>query len=339
MPKDPQINFWMGELYERSAKLTRAWSRYVQAVLTDSPPAGALRGLDRLNRDPGFRASFSMADAEQLLEGRTIEFHPPGRFENEASATPVRLVELFSCIDHEATLAPELAFAALAEYYANAPVSFVQYHPGTPEPDPLASDCAKARAAFYGVETTPAAIFGGTNAIRDGGSDRDIDRLYRAYKAASLSGAAAMQPWRIRSHATVADGSIRGRVELSGPKAPDDLRLHLLLCEEAVMAVGANQVILHRHVARAAISPSDGFRVPEQPGTRTFEIVADTAAVGAALEKTIKNMEEQEEIEFLMRPTYVDARGCNVVAILQSNTTRKVLAADILNVQPAEDQP
>ncbi|MGB9626954.1 MAG: hypothetical protein ACPMAQ_19035, partial [Phycisphaerae bacterium] len=88
IPRDPFVNLWLGELYEQSGQLMRAWSRYAQSAISENPPPEAMTGLDRLNRDPAFRASFTMADAEQLLEGRIAEFHPAGRYAEEVLATP-----------------------------------------------------------------------------------------------------------------------------------------------------------------------------------------------------------------------------------------------------------
>ena len=42
-------------------------------MVADDPPMAAIEGLNRLNRDPAFRASFTMDDAEQLLEGRVLD--------------------------------------------------------------------------------------------------------------------------------------------------------------------------------------------------------------------------------------------------------------------------
>jgi hypothetical protein len=156
IPKDAYVNLWLGELYEKSGQLTRAWSRYVQSALSEKAPPEAMAGLDRLNRSATFRASFTMADAEQLLEGRVSEFHPTVKYgeapASQASSVPatraanagegneqgsrrgaeaqrdggkspamprghVRLVELFACVDHPLTQGPELAFDGLREYF------------------------------------------------------------------------------------------------------------------------------------------------------------------------------------------------------------------------------
>jgi hypothetical protein len=343
MPKDPQVNFWMGEFYERSGRPMRAWSRFAQAVLTDDEvPPGALLGLDRLNRDAAFRASFSMSDAEELLEGRTLEFHPADRFEADAREKPtghVRLVELFSCVDLPDTTAPELAFRGLAEYFGDAGVSFVQYHLAAPATDPLVTDVSEARARFYGVTEAPAAIFDGETSVGAGGSARDIDAVYRAYRTAALPETAIESPWQVAGRATVSGGAITGMIELTGPQAGADLRLHVLLCERLVMAPSANGVLMHYQVARAAATPAEGLAVPETGGTRRFPVKIRLAELAEALETALKRDEEAKNVKYQVRPTFVDPSACNVVAFLQDRSSRKVYAAVTVDVSAAPQEP
>jgi hypothetical protein len=343
MPKDPQVNFWMGILYERSGRPMRAWSRFVQAVLTDDEvPPGALLGLDRLNRDPAFRASFGMTEAEELLEGRVLEFHPADRFEpveNGGAAGPVRLVELFTCVDQPETAAAELALRGLAEYFGEAGVSFVQYHLAQPTTDPLVTDAAETRARFYEIAQGPAARFDGGTAVDAGGSDKEIDAVYRLYKAAALPGSPAESAWQLTGHAAVSGDAITGGIDLVGPQGSSDLRLHVVLCERVVMAPSANGVLMHYQVARAAVTPAEGLAVRPSGGTRHVPVEVRLPALSESLEATLKRDEEAKGVEYRVRPTYIDAAACNLVAFLQHHTTREVLAAVTVNVSSAVPEP
>lgn len=338
MPRDPDVNLWMGEFYERSGKLTRAWSRYVQAMIADDPPPAALEGLNRLNRDPAFRASFTMEDAEQLLEGRMLEFHAPERFraaDGDEAVGHVQLVELFSCVDHAPTLAPELAFAGLAEFYSDTDVAFVEYHVAMPDTDPLVSAVGATRAAFYEVPSAPMALFDGGRAVTDGGADRDIHRLYQAYQAASHLRPPPRREWSVAVSAARVGDEIDTTVVVVGPEAAaKPVRVFALLCEKGVMARGANGVVLHRHVARAWLSPSEGWPVEAGGTRRTYTARADVGAVSDELEQLLGAAEATMGVEFLMRPTYVDASACRVVAMVQDGQTRRVLAACAADVQP-----
>jgi hypothetical protein len=298
--------------------------------------------LDRLNRDVEFRASFSMQDAAQLLEGCIEEFHPAARYRTNASqeGPPVRLVELFTCIDHAPTMAAELAFGGLGEYLDATEVAFIEYHVPVPEPDPLVSAVAQERLAFYGPDATPTAYFDGLHPVTSGGSERNVDGLFSEYRsAADTSADAGTQPWRIEGQIALFGKEIRGEIALNGPTGGDGLALHAVLCEQIVMVPGANGLLLHRHVARAGLSPPSGFEVSISAGRRVFSVAADTSHIANDLEQVLTAMETEHKIRFIMRPTYVDGRACVVVALLQDHRTKHVLAARVLPMQAGEGSP
>jgi len=378
IPRDPFVNLWLGELYEQSGQLMRAWSRYAQSAISENPPPEAMTGLDRLNRNPAFRASFTMADAEQLLEGRIAEFHPAERYGEESSPTPptrptattpvapgrtVRLVELFSCVDHPQTRAPEMAFAGLREYFepanadeiaalpasgatpatqpaasetpASAPtVALIEYHLAAPETDPLICGASVSRAAFYGIREAPVACFDGGRPNTDGGTDKDVEKIFAAYKAACLSPEGRDAAWRINGRVSLLGDEIHGAIQVRGGAGGESLRLHAMLCEKILMAPAANGLLLHRMVARAALSPDGGFPVASGEGEQVFDIRANVKQVGEALEQLIAGLEKERNVKFLMRPTYVDGGACVVVAFLQNMQSKEVLAASAFDVVP-----
>ena len=330
LPRDPLVNLWLGELYERTGKATRAWSRFVQAAISDNAPADAFRGLDRLNRDAAFRAGFSMSDAEQLLEGRVPAFHPADRFGADGKtqeAKPVRLVELFTCVDHAATAAPELAFEGLQQYFDGDEVVCVQYHLASPAAEPLVSRASSSRASFYQTTTAPAAFFDGNGPRMDAGDEKKTAQVYAAYKSAALARKAGDSAWQVTGRVAFAGGKFTGKIEVQGPDAGGSLRLHAILCERLVMLPAANGIVLHRSVARASLSPEGGFELTAQAGVRRLEIAAALATVSEELEKGISTLETEKELRFLMRPSFVDPAACVVVTIVQDANTREVLAA------------
>jgi len=362
IPRDPFVNLWLGELYEQSGQLMRAWSRYAQSAISENPPPEAMTGLDRLNRNPTFRASFTMTDAEQLLEGRIAEFHPAGRYEEEMSSTAptrptattpvapgrtVRLVELFSCVDHPQTRAPEMAFAGLREYFepanadgivgvpASAPrVALIEYHLAAPETDPLVCGASASRATFYGIREAPVACFDGGRPNTDGGTDKDVEKIFSAYKATCLSPEGGDAGWRISGRASLLGDEIHGAIQVRGGSGAEALRLHAMLCEKILMTPGANGLLLHRMVARAALSPDDGFPVASGKEEQVFDIRANVKQVGEALEQMITRLEKERNVKFLMRPVYVDGGACVVVTFLQNMRSKEVLAASAFDVVP-----
>jgi hypothetical protein len=331
LPRDPAMNMWMGELYEKMGKRTRAWSRFLTSAISDEPPEGAMKGLDRLNRDPEFRAGFTMLDAEQLIEGRVPEFHADRRIEEtEDAGKAVRLVELFTCLDHPPTQAAELAFGALGEYLADADAALIEYHLDTPATDPLTTEVGRSRAAMYGVEAPPAALFDGGGLVGVGGEEAEAGTVFEAYRAAAVRDPASPSI-SLEGSLGVSGQVISGRVTLRGMGAgvPASARLHLVLCERAVMVPGGNGLVLHRYVARAGLSPAGGFEISRANAVRPVEFSASLDEVSRSIAAGIEKMETDGKIQFATRPTYIDPRFVSVVAILQDSSDHKVLAARV----------
>ncbi len=351
LPRDPKVSLWMGELYERMGKKARAWSRFMQAATDRNPPAEAFEGLDRLNHDPQFRATFTMAEAEQLLEGRAPEYHPSTRFADEAAAQngakrggPVPLVELLPCSEHPPTQTAEMALAALGEYFDGQPPVLIQYHVAWPALDPLAAPVGKSRAEFYNAQLAPVTVFGGTNVIRGGqkscGQAGNPAKIFETYKQACFESAdaksnAAGSGWKIEGRLERRKSIISGSVNVLAPKTGGDYRLHLILCESPLMVPGANQLVIRRNVARRALSPPEGLLVKLSAGKSKLEfpVDVDLVEVGKRITKEIATMEEEGEITFVMRPDYIDAGAVSIVAFLQDAKTKAVVSATRLEAQ------
>lgn len=299
LPRDPQVNLWLGELYEAMKKPTRAWSRYLQATLAKDAPLEAYIGLGRLNRDPVFRDRFSMRDAAELLEGRIETFHPKRHYIQEKKEFPqhVKLVELFTNIDDtEETHAAEAALDAIGEYFdietAKEPVAVLEYHIKAAKPDPLAVPFSQARADFYTVVDAPVAVFDGTESSYDYGKPEEIVPVYEAYIELARSKAKCVAPKVTLSGKVKRDKrQLTGKIvvrKFSGrtgttvlkqgddpkkddPKKDDskkkvdsvrslnDSTLHVVVCESVVMVPGGNGRVLHRYVVRGSLTPDDGL--------------------------------------------------------------------------------
>jgi tetratricopeptide (TPR) repeat protein len=328
LPRDPAVNIWLGEYYEKAGKPARAWSRFVQAALADEPPSGAFEGLDRLNNDAAFRQTFSMLDAEQLLEGRTVDFHTAERHAGP-DAPPAQLVELFSCVDNPQTTAAELAFGVLAEYYAGTGVVLLQYHLANPAVDPLVSPAANQRAVFYGVRGTPALLVDGAMVSTNGGKDTDAPALFASYRDACQAVTPPAERLGLAGSLALEGDVVRGAMALSG-ELPAGAVLHLLWCEDLVMSPGANGLVLHRYIVRGSLTPVAGLALDGGKASIEYSL----ADLSEGIEKTLSAIEQANDITFLMRPTYIDRQLSRVAAIVQVPQTRQVLAAKFLELSP-----
>lgn len=336
LPRDPTVNFWLGQLYERMGKPTRAWSRYLEAAIAREPVPDAFIGLDRLSRDPDFRATFCMADAADLLEGRVPEFHPATRFVRTASpgqVPAVRLVETFVSLNHPPTMAAELAFEGLREYFAGTDVVFIAYHVAIPEHDPLVSTLCVSRGITLGVESTPTTFFDGRKPVTAEGDDSVAPEVFAAYKSAAEAGHRAESAWRLDGTVAFQQGEIRGRMELDGPAATGDVRLVVALCEKLVLAPGKNGIVLHRNVVRHGFSPPDGYSVSAAAGRRVFDFSLVVKQFMDDLAQRLTQFQETGGESVTVRPTYVDPAACQVAAFALDADSGAILAAKMIDVQ------
>ena len=329
LPRDPQINLWMGELYEKMGKPTRAWSRYVQALLADESLVKAQRGLDRLHHDPSFGRRFGGIDAIQLLEGRVPAFQPSRRCpdpDGNLVKCSGQLVELFTSVDVADTAAAELALQGLAHYMKGIPLHVIQYHHAGAQADPLATLIGAARAARYDVNETPVAMFGGQRPLDGGGSVADVAMLFDEYQfAAELLDWERVAP-RLSGEARLKDGVLSVTLRVEGIGEMRGLRAFAIVCASAVVLPGANGVFLHRHVARHALTPAEGLVLePAAKGTEAaLKVTQDE--VDAVLTRHVKQVEQTHEVEFHMRPTRVQLDDCYVIAFLQRDESDAVEA-------------
>ncbi len=337
MPRDPWVNYWMGVLYERMDKRKRAWSRYLQALLDKEAPQEAMVSLGRLHNDRSFRADFSMDSAQQLLEGRTIEYHCHQRYSAQRDGDggkAVRLVEMFTCIDQPTTQAAELGFNGLYEYFENEPVVLVSYHLCTPSPDPLTSEVGQARQGFYDLNDVPMVAVNGTTMVADGGDEGLADRIFTRYKQVCLDQEQSQEQWRIQAEPVLAEDQLGGEILIDGPATANEHRLFVFLCEKLVLAVGGNGILLHRNVCRYNLSPTEGWVLPADQGHHRFALKSSLTDISEAVRKQILALEEQFSVQFHSRPDYIEPEQLMVVVFVQDANDKTVKAAAAFDLRP-----
>ncbi|MCA8962683.1 MAG: hypothetical protein KDC38_19300, partial [Planctomycetes bacterium] len=158
LPEDGRINLQLGRFYEREGRFNRAYSRYVQAVITPEAGPQALDGLERVHakvaEEEGEPAEMMSVDTvARLIAGKTLNFGAATKFKatEDNASNRVVLLELFTNAHARGTLAGELAWDGLVSHFTYDHVAFVSYHLEQPELDPLAvplADFAAKRASI-----------------------------------------------------------------------------------------------------------------------------------------------------------------------------------------------
>jgi len=162
-----------------------------------------------------------------------------------------------------------------------------------------------------------------------------VPEVYAELREAAVLEEPEPSPWTIAGAAVRDGATVRANIEIAGPDDAGNVRLHLVLCERAVLAQCYNLILQHRYVARQGLSPAEGLPVATAED-RKRSIEVDTVALSEMLAVRLATPKTDPPLQ--PKPTYVDAGACIVVAILQDSETKKVVAARMLAVpQPPED--
>ncbi|HHH76025.1 MAG TPA: hypothetical protein ENL03_03250 [Phycisphaerae bacterium] len=345
VPKNYYTNLWLGYYYQLSGANVRAWARYFQAFMVTNDSRQrilAITPLCRLNNDPAFREGFTTQDAIELFEGRLPgEYHPIERYTREKDKFPghARLVEMFINSASYSSSGAQLAGQGLSEYFGRANVICVEYHIG--EKTLLADGRSNQRMKFYEANGY-SAVLDGTNAftgidefsgpdeikMKTGNGEPSVGvarvRIFPALREDSIEAQPRQDPkWSIEGTPRRDGASISGTLEIKGPILPTSARLHVLLCESAIMAFEGNSLMFHRNVVRAVLSPSGGQALGSDKANRGFEIKADTVKISAARTSALA---EQAAKRPWPAPTYIDRRTVQLVAFVQDMETKEILA-------------
>jgi hypothetical protein len=247
----------------------------------------------------------------------------PGR---KAKSDRVVLVELFTGAECLPCVAADLAFDAVGKTYKPSEVVLLQYHIHTPGPDALTCPDSEARASFYedAIRGIPTALFNGRPAAGGGGSRDDalekyedyvevVDRLLEEPAKAALKVAATRKDGKI---------SITAEVEKLGVTG-DDVRLRVVLIEEAVAYKGGNGMATHRHVVRAMPGGADGVVLNEKSAKKTFTV--DVEDLRKKQKAYLDKVHERRPFPNKERP--IELKKLKVVALIQNDKGGEVIQA------------
>ncbi len=314
LPRDGMINLRLGKLYEKKGMLERAWSRFLQAAITEEGGPGGLEGMKRLADKKGVRTPYDVDEMEKLLEGRVPAYQPASTYAPEDGKRPTRtvLAELFTAVGGRACPGADLAFEGMAVHFAHGEVAVLQHHLMAP----LSSPAALRRAQRLGVRGVPRVILDARVPVaRVGGPPEKAAREFRKVIRAVEERLKSATPWTLDVTGKVDKGKVSVSVTVKGPEV-EDFRLRLFLCEKTVMFPGRNKMVLHRYVTRFDMARG-GIPIPSAAGARTLTRDVSLSQVMDELDDHLDAVEDRENMEFPLRPTEVAPRQVAVVAILE----------------------
>ncbi len=256
-----------------------------------------------------------------------IAFVTPKPFAGrKAKSDRVVLVELFTGAQCPPCVAADLAFDALEKTYKPTEVVLLQYHLHIPGPDPLTNADTVAREAFYGkaVRATPTVFFNGRPGAKGGGSFANSQGKYEEFQTLINPLLEMPAPVKLKATATLKDGKIQIKADVSDLQKPsDDIKLRLVLVEEEVAYQGSNKLPSHHHVVRSFPGGSAGTVLKEKMATK--EVTVDIAELRKQLKDYLDKAAAAEPFPKPDRP--LELKKLHVVAFVQDDESGEILQA------------
>ena len=287
LPEDGLINLNLARFYERSGRLRRAYSRYVQAVIQPESGPQALEGLERLQAKMPGGERYSVDLVERLIGGKILTFGTANKFKPDAenATNRVVLLEFFTNAHLEAALGGELGNEGILSHFPRTHVAALSYHLPQPQLDPLVNELALHTAQRRGVDKPTVHVFDGLEQGPGAARSDQKELVYGALREKILAQLKRPSPWTFALEATVEGDVVSGVLRVQGPER-EGLQLQIVLAERGVLFPGKSKVVIHRMLARGLLTdaldgvawrPKDG--VMEIPFRRSL---AEISKVNAA---------------------------------------------------------
>lgn len=338
LPEDGRINYDLGRFYEAQGRPRRAYSRYIQAVITPEAGGLAIEALQRVQpliaAEEDGDGTFSVDTIERMIAGKVRNFGAASTFEatEEQPFNRVVLAEFFTNghlgnEERGGAIGGALGFEGLISHFQGGEVAFLEYHLPAPRPDALCSSVARARAERLGIDEPTVIVLDGAAGSPGAGKWRDAEAIYGRARGTILDRMRTESNYEVDIAARLEDGMVIGDVIVYGDDE-DGLSLQVVLAEKGVLYPGSSGVVVHRYVARGSL-------IDEDEG-----VPVDMSEVGPSFpfERTLQSFEE-EQLAFLESleaeglgnapriSTSVDPDQVRVVAFLFSERTGRVLAS------------
>lgn len=330
LPGDGPINLDLGRYYESQGRHRRAFSRYVQAVMSpDSGPA-ALEAMARVQAQLDPEEPFGVELVERLIAGKVRNFGSATRFvaSETTPANKTVLIEHFTNawlgdVDRGA-IGGALAFEGLLSHYQDAPVVLLSHHLPAPRVDSLCTSFAEKRAQRFGIDQPVLHLVDGRSGQPGAGRHRDAEGIFGRVRGATNAALAGPGEFELELEASLAGEELAVRVDALGPTEADR-RIVVVLAERGVLYPGSTGVVVHRHVVRAELT--DGG-VPWDPvdGFQELELSANLSELEARQERHLDELAEQgvgSTVRVSMRP---EPSQLFAVAWVEDSRTGHVLA-------------
>ncbi len=261
MPEDGMVNLNLGRFYEAQGRFPRAFSRYLHAAIKPDSGPQAVEGLARVGAQIPKGEGYTVDVIEKMIGGKVRSFGAANRFEpgEENTTNRVALVEFFTNSflgdGSKGAIGGALGNEGLTSHFAPEQVAFLSYHLPHQELDPLINELGQFTAKQLGVRGPWVHRVDGFHEGSGAGRWSDAEGVYNEVRKIVLERLTEPSDYEFELTATVLDGVAKGELIVRG-EARKGARVQVVLAEKGVLFPGKTEVIVHRYLARAALTES-----------------------------------------------------------------------------------
>lgn len=268
----------------------------------------------------------SLEGFEVRLESkqREIPFRPAKFKPTQEWRGKTVLAELFTGSECPPCAAVDIGFDGLIEAYGQDQLVVLEYHLPIPRPDPIMNAATRARAIYYGVNSTPTTYIDGEKKLAGGGPRSKAKEKFDEY-ATEINSRMYEIP--------------KVQVKVSAKRSGDDILItptfdkelsgadyNLVLVEEEVNYAGGNGILFHKKVVRDFKT----FMPGEVKNKGLIFNILDAENAGAG-----RLAEYEKELDFSFKEKHfeIDRTRLQVVFFVQDKSSHKVFNASVCAVE------
>lgn len=337
-PNESEIFFSLGDVKEKLGKKKEAFDVYLNGIVSSRQSNSVYDKLVALKKELFPTVSLdSIIAAHQAaaLQFTPEEFHRERVALKQNEYPKVVMAELFTGSECRPCQAADIAFDYLIERFKTSSLAILEYHLHIPQPDPLSNVDAEKRGEYYGVNSTPTAIFGGVTGIPSGGNklaakskfflySEVVERQLKTPSSVALSLSSSLKKNILTVNASAITTSKTNK-----------LKLRIAVVEDEVYYKGSNGIEQHKFVVRKMLKSADGFSFPKNGKlriTETLNMKTVIADLGKYYELT-NTRYAQRGTGLKAKKNEIDLKRLAVVAFVQDDATREILQSSVVKVE------
>ena len=349
LPDDGMINLHLGQFYEDEKRFKRAMSRYIQSVIQPESGALAVKALERLQKKMSGEA-LSVDEVDKRVQGKVYNFGAATKFkpDEKHDTNRVVLAELVTNPHFGRPLTEgwvsfavggAMGIEGLLSHFPRDRLAVLSYHTDQPEPNALQNDLGMEMFDLY-RDNRP--LYTKINGVTTGpGAQRwrRAEEVYETNRQLVLEEMAKPSRHDIDIEARVENGKVVGKVIVSGP--PElNANLSVILVERGVLYPGKAKIVVHRMLARAALTEDllgEAFIADGEEGnSMTYEFSKLLEEVTTENVRHLDNYEKDGGGAATRLSVNIDPRQVSIVAYLRDMTTLEVLQAGYVDAKLIE---